>query len=138
MDFTINFGAINLLVVFGATLAGNLLGALWYAPFVFGGVWRRSSGLAQAPQGMRNPPATFVASFVLQLVAAALLAALLGPGAGAVEGAQLGAIVAVGFVVTAMAMTNLFEKRPLTLILVNSGYHVAVLALMGLIVGAWA
>jgi hypothetical protein len=36
-----------------------------------------------------------------------------------------------------MGSTNLFERRPITLILINSGYHVVSLCLMGFIIGTW-
>ena len=51
MDFTINFGAINLLVVFGATVAANVLGGIWYSPAVLGKIWREAAG----PKGEVSP-----------------------------------------------------------------------------------
>lgn len=138
MDFTINFAVINLLVVFAATVAANLLGALWYSPFLLGKPWRAASNKA-APSGeMSNPAGTFIAAFLLQFVAATMLAALLGPGSSGIEGARLGALLGFSFVFTALAITNLFERRPLVVIAINSGYHVTALCLVGFIVGQWS
>jgi hypothetical protein len=138
MDFTINFGAINLLVVFAATVAGNLLGGLWYSPLVFGKPWARANNLNLGNYaGDRNIPGIFISSFILQLVAASMIAALLGPNSTGVEGMQLGSLIAVAFVFTAMGMTNLFERRPIHLILINSSYHIASFTLMGFIIGTW-
>ena len=137
MDFTINFGAINLLVVFAATVAGNLLGGLWYSPLVFGKPWARANNIDLGKQGMGNIPATFMASFVLQLIIASLIAALLGPNSTGTEGMQLGTILAFSFVLTSMGMTNLFEQRPLGLILINASYHIVSFGLMGFIIGTW-
>jgi len=137
MDFTLNFGAINLLVVFGATAAANLLGGIWYAPFVFGGLWRRVSGLPGSQESMVNPAGTFVSGFILQLIAASLLAGILGTNAGLVEGVQLGTLLGFGFVFTALAVTNLFERRSLILILINAGYHIVAMGIMGAIIGSW-
>ena len=136
MDFTINFGAINLLVVFGATVAANILGGIWYSPAVFGKVWRKAAGLPTS-DGMTNPAMTFVSGFILQLLVASMLAALLGPNAGATEGVQLGSLIGFSFVFTTIAVTNLFERRPLSLILINAGFHVVSLGLMGFIIGSW-
>jgi hypothetical protein len=137
MDFTQNFAAINLLVVFGATIAANLLGGLWYSPIVFGKPWRALTGKA-APSGeVGGTVGVFISSFVLHLIAASLLAALLGVNAGAQEGARLGALIGFGFVFTAMGATNLFEQRPIPLVLINSGYHIVSLSVMGLIIGKW-
>lgn len=138
MDFTINFGAINLLVVFAATVAGNLLGGLWYSPLVFGKPWARANNLSLGNyDGDRNIPGIFISSFILQLVAASMIAALLGPNSTGVEGMQLGSLIAVAFVFTAMGMTNLFERRPIYLILINSSYHIASFTLIGFIIGTW-
>ncbi|MGI9289854.1 MAG: DUF1761 domain-containing protein [Gammaproteobacteria bacterium] len=138
MDFTINFGAINLLVVFAATVVGNLLGGIWYSPIAFGKPWARANNieLGKYDSGA-NVPAMFTTSFILQLVIASLLAALLGPSAGGQEGVQLGTLMALCFVFTAMGMTNLFERRPIYLILINSSYHIVSFGLMGFIIGTW-
>jgi hypothetical protein len=137
MDFTVNFGAINLLVVFAATVAANLLGGLWYSPALFGKWWSAANNLETANNRMRNIPAVFIAAFILQLIAASMLAALLGPNAGATEGIQLGSLIAVSFVMTAMGMTNLFERRPSVLMWINTTYHIASFSLMGFIIGSW-
>jgi hypothetical protein len=139
MDFTINFGAINLLVVFAATVAGNLLGGLWYSPLVFGKPWARANKLKLGNyDGDRNIPGIFISSFILQLIAASMIAALLGPNSTGLEGVQLGTLIAVAFVFTAMGMTNLFERRPIHLILINSSYHIASFGLIGFIIGTWS
>jgi hypothetical protein len=138
MDFTINFGAINLLVVFGATVAGNLLGGLWYSPFLFGKPWAKANGITLGKyDDNANIPGIFVSSFVLQLLAASMIAGLLGVNKGGVEGIQLGTLLAFSFVFTAMGMTNLFERRPIHLILINSAYHFVSFGLMGFIIGTW-
>ena len=138
MDFTINFGAINLLVVFGATLAANVLGGLWYSPFVFGKPWAAANNIRLGEQGMQNAPATFISAFILQLFAASMIAALLGPNSSGGEGAQLGTLIAFCFVMTAMGITNLFERRPLSLILINVSFHIVAFGLMGFIIGKWS
>ena len=137
MDFTINFGAINLLVVFAATVSANLLAGVWHSPLLFGKIWRAGNNLPPSGDGMNNSPWVFVASFIFQLLAASMLAAMLGPNAGGVEGVQLGTLIAFTFVLTAMASTNLFEKRPVSLIFVNAGCHIVAFGLMGFIIGTW-
>ena len=137
MDFTINFSSINLLIVFAATVAANFLGGLWYSPIVLGKPWRAAIGLVSSGE-MTNPAGTFISGFVLQLLAASMLAALLGPSASGIEGLQLGTLIGFSFVMTALGMTNLFEHRPVSLILINSGYHIVSYGLMGFIIGQWS
>ena len=137
MDFTVNFAAINLLVVFGATVAANLLGGVWYSPLLFSKPWRAANKMGPSTGDMGGSVGVFISSFVLHLLSASMLAALLGPSAGAQDGMRLGALIGVVFVFAAMGSTNLFERRPITLILINSGYHVVSLCLMGFIIGTW-
>jgi hypothetical protein len=137
MDFVTNFSTIDVLVVFGATVAATLLGGVWYTPLLFGKPWREANGMAAATGDMGNSIGTFISSFVLFLIAASLLAALLGPSASGGDGVKLGALIGFGFVFTAMGVTNLFEHRPFILVLINSGFHIASLALMGFIIGSW-
>jgi hypothetical protein len=137
MDFTINFGAINLLVVFGATVAANVLGGLWYAPFLFGKPWAKANNIKLGEQGLQNAPVVFTAAFIMQLFAASMIAGLLGTNSSGVEGIQLGTIIAFCFVLTAMGVTNLFERRPIHLIAINVSYHVVSYGLMGYIIGTW-
>jgi hypothetical protein len=137
MDFTINFSAINWLVVFAATVVANLLGGLWYSPLMFSKPWRAANSMGQPAGEIGGSSGTFVASFILHFISAALLAALLGPGAGGMDGLQLGWLIGFSFVLTAMGVTNLFEHRRSVLILINSGYHIVSLSLVGYIIGQW-
>jgi uncharacterized protein DUF1761 len=49
----------------------------------------------------------------------------------------VGALVWVGFVATVLAVTTYFGGRPRQLWLINAGYQLVALALMGAIHGAW-
>jgi len=137
MDFTANFAAINLLVVFAATVAASILGGLWYSPILFGKPWRAANNMGPASGEMKNSVGVFISSFVLHLISASMLAALIGPTSSPQDGMRLGALIGVAFVFTAMGITNLFEQRPFILVLINSGYHVTSLCLMGFIIGQW-
>jgi hypothetical protein len=53
------------------------------------------------------------------------------------NGALIGIFVWVGFVATVPAVTIFFGGRPRVLWLINAGYQLVVLVLMGAILGAW-
>jgi len=55
----------------------------------------------------------------------------------AVKGAQTGILMSVGFVATTTLTTYLYEGRPFNLFLINVGYIVVGMALMGAVIGAW-
>ncbi|MDP6437306.1 MAG: DUF1761 domain-containing protein [Gammaproteobacteria bacterium] len=138
MEFTIHFATINLLVVFGATVAALLLGGFWYSPAFLGKPWRRASGIPVTGDQIPNPVGTFTAGFFFQLLAASMLAGLMGPTATGIEGLQLGMLLAFSFVMTALAIVNLFERRPRILIAIHSCYNIVSFGLMGFIIGQWS
>lgn len=137
MEFTLNFTSMNLLVLFGATVAANILGALWYSPFAFGKPWRAAAGLGEGSGSMGNPVGTFMTAFILQFFAACMIGGLAGNNAGFTDGSRLGALLGFSLVFTAVGMINLFEARPKRLVLIHGGYHITALALMGGIIGQW-
>ncbi len=53
------------------------------------------------------------------------------------KGAQTGILMSIGFVATTTLTTYLYEGRPFHLFLINVGYIVVGLALMGAVIGAW-
>jgi hypothetical protein len=137
MNFTGNFYAISILVCFGATVASQLFGALWFSPVVLGRPWRRLLREDRHETEMKTSPMTFILSFAMQFLAASLLAGMLGPRATWLEGMQLGAILGIGFVLPALGTINLFELRPWTLAAIYVAYQIITLALMGTIIGQW-
>jgi hypothetical protein len=137
MEFSNNFSSINLLVIFGAAIAANLVGALWYSPFLFGKLWRAAAGLGKSTGTMKNPVGTFISAFVLQFLAACMIGGLLGHNAGFTEGSRLGALLGFALVFTAIGMINLYEDRPKQLVLIHGGYNIVALCIMGAIVGQW-
>lgn len=137
MQITIAFGYVNWLAVMAATIASFVIGGFWYSPFFVGKQWMAANKMTRTHQEERSPQWVFVGAFVLQWLAASLLAAILGPNADLLYGLNIGLLIGVFFVTTAMGITNLFERRPVSLILIHSGYHIVSFAVMGMILGAW-
>lgn len=108
---------VNWLAVFVAALFGPGLGALFYGP--------------------KQKPKSFALSLVLALVGSANLAFFLGPTATLGFGAFAGFAAGIGWVATGMAMSGSFRARPARETLVDAGYHVVLLTLMGILLGAW-
>ena len=112
------------------------LGSVWYSPVLFAKAWTRGAGLDPnlKPDG-RTMARTFGATFALLLVCAAILDALISSstaGEGILHGLFLGFLGGViGAAVT--AINHLFEKKSLTLYLINAGYAVSGFCLMGVI-----
>lgn len=130
------FGDVNYLAVLTATGAYFLIGGLWYSPVVFGKAWMEASGIR--PEGGPSPVLylfTLATEFVAALGLAFLARAAAVDTVG--EGLLLGAVAGVGFSLTALWVTQAYESRPLALKLINGGYHVVALLVVGIIVAIW-
>ncbi|MDP8905830.1 MAG: DUF1761 domain-containing protein [Chloroflexota bacterium] len=130
---TLDFANVDWLAVIIATVAGLVIGFVWYAPPVFGRRWAKAAGVE-----LGNPaPTVYIGSVIATLVAAAVLAVLAASVAVAniVDGAILGALVAVGLVAPWAAMQWLYERRSVEWFGINAGYALVALTVMGAIIG---
>jgi hypothetical protein len=131
------FHGLNLWAVLAAAISAFVLGGVWYAPFLFGGAWKRANVF-----GVDEPPPAgakiFVISFVLSLVMAVNLAMFLNdPKTNLVWGAMAGFLAGFGWVAMGIGIVSLFERRPWSYVLVNGGYLTVALVVMGAILGGW-
>jgi hypothetical protein len=127
---------VNWLAVLTAAFSAFLLGGLWYSPAMFLKAWQRGAGLTDEKLKGGNAAKIYGGAFVLSLVAAATFAMFLGK-------LPVGIATAYGFcagltwVAASFGINYLFERRPLSLFLVNGGYHTLQFTLYGLILGLW-
>jgi hypothetical protein len=136
------FAGINYLAVLAAAVAAWLAGAAWYT--VLAKPWM--AALGKTPQEMeecRHRPGAFL-PFVYAFLGAAVMAWVLaglighlGPGQVTIRnGVISGLFCWLGFVVTTMVVNNSFAMRKGMLLVIDAGYWLVVLALMGAIIGA--
>ena len=136
----LNIGSINYLAVVVAIVINMAAGAAWYSPLLFAKPWMAANGLTEesikeAGSATKGYVVAVIASIVI-----AFAVALFAQASGAdtpVEGLILGLAAGLGFVATTFAANYIFESRPLKLYLINAGYPVVSLALIGLLIGAW-
>ncbi|HKX99335.1 MAG TPA: DUF1761 domain-containing protein [Steroidobacteraceae bacterium] len=128
---------INWLAVLAAALSAFLLGGLWYSPALFQKAWQRGAQISDEElQKGGHPGKTYGGAFVLSLVAAATFAMFLGkPPVG--EATAYGFCVGLTWVAASFGINYLFERKTMTLFLVNGGYHTLQFTLYGLILGLW-
>lgn len=127
---------VNFIAVGLAALSAFLLGGLWYSPALFANQWMRLTGQSEEVLKGGSMAAIFGGAFVLNLIAAYVLAMFLGPMP--LKFATLaGLSVGLCWVATSLGVNYLFERRPLGLWLINSGYFVLQFTIMGAIIGAF-
>jgi len=134
------FSGVNYAAVIIAALAGFGLGAVWY--MVLGGVWMRAMGKTAQELSPGTGPAKalpFIISIVALLIMAWMLAGIMGHlGSVSVRGGVItGALVWLGFVITTMGVNHAFGGAKPMLTLIDGGHWLAVLLVMGAVIGAF-
>ena len=136
-----SFAGVNYLAIVVAAVVAWLAGAGWYTSL--GKVWTAAIGMTpeQAQQAKSRPGAhlPFLYTFIAQLVMAWVLAGVLGHiGALTLRaGVISGAFCWLGFVITTLVVSYTFAMRDWRLLLIDGGYWLLALVLMGGIIGAW-
>jgi hypothetical protein len=128
---------LNYLAVGASALSTFLIGGLWYSPAVFGKAWMRENGFKEDDMKNSNMVKIFGLAFLAALVAAINLAMFLGKDVTVGTGAMYGFLTGFGWVAMFVGTHYLFERRSFTLFLINAGYSVVALTVMGIIIGAW-
>ncbi len=129
---------MSYLAIIVAAVAQFILGWLWYGP-LFGKRWMSLMGINPQSINREGMGKTLVWTFIGSLVTAGVLrkfatmvgATTVGAGVG------LGALVWFGFIATVTLAGVLYEKRPVKLYILNNGYQLVSLVVMGAIVAAW-
>jgi Protein of unknown function (DUF1761) len=136
------FAGINYLAVLIAAAAGWVAGAVWY--MALANPWMAAVGTTKekiaASKTQPGASLPFVFAFAANVIMAWVLAGVighLGPGQVTLRnGVISGAFCWLGFVITTMLVNNSFASRSRMLLLIDGGYWLVVLALMGAIIGA--
>lgn len=124
---------IDFLAAFIASFSGLILGFLWYS-VLFAKPWQRLAGVTDA-QMQKGMPKRALVSYFLTLIMALTLAAFIGTEQTASFGLFAGLAAGLGWVAMAFGTNYLFEHRPFKLYLINAGYNIVLLTIMGLIIG---
>lgn len=117
-----------------AAIAQLVVGFIWYGP-LFGKTWMSMMGITTQGMSREGMGRTYAIQFVGSLVTAAVLAKLVGMMGAKTLGAgvQAGFWVWLGFVATVTLASVLYEKRSWNLYVLNNGYQLVSLAIMGAI-----
>lgn len=136
MDLVTAFENINLLSVIVAAISAFLIGGIWYGP-IFGKTWMKVSGFTEEDLKKRSMLKVFGLSLLLSFLAALVLELFIGSEADIAFGAIAGFLAGFGWVSTMLGILYLFEMKTFKAYLINAGYCIVSLTLMGMILGAW-
>jgi hypothetical protein len=136
MEGTMTFAGMNYWAVLMAAVAAWMLGALWYS--LLSKPWMAAAGVTKM-EDTASPRAflPFVLAFVAALVMAWVLAGIMGHlGQLSIKnGVISGAFCWLGFTIPAMAANYTFGRRSPLLLVIDGGYWLAALVVMGAVIG---
>ncbi|MEO8175776.1 MAG: DUF1761 domain-containing protein [Sphingomicrobium sp.] len=127
---------VNWIAILLCAVSSFVLGGIWYSPVLFAKPWQRAAGLSDEAAKSGSMGLIFGLTFVLSLIAATVFAMFLGRDFGLGPAIGAGASAGLCWVAASYGITYLFERRPLTLWLINGGYHTLQFMLFGAILGA--
>ncbi len=131
----------NWLAIAVATIITMMLGFIWYGKMAFGKAWMKTMNFTEEDAKKGNMAVMFGVSFVMAFLLAVFINIFISHGIpdhatfghGAFHGALLGVFVAMPVMVT----NSLFEMKSFANMLINVGYWIANMALMGGVLGAF-
>ncbi len=132
---------MNHLAILVCAISVFLLGAPWYSKAMFLRPWARANGIdpdAPQPEGSKHPARVFGVSFLMAWLAAYAFAILVGHDVHSfTHWLHHGFLCGLGIAATSFAINYQFAGRPVTLLLIDGGYHVVQFTLYGVILGLW-
>ena len=133
---------MNYLAILVSAVAAFLLGGLWYSPFVFGKLWIKLSEMTEKElreAKQKSMVKSYLLTFVSLLIMAFVLASFLDFSGEKTltNGLLIGFWGWLGFIAMTHVGSLLWENKSPALYALNMEHWLAVMLLMGLILGAW-
>src|SRR3989344_2984814 len=133
---------VNFFEIVVSAVVIMIIGMIWYSKSLFGRVWMRSIGMSEKDikkaksNGMASSMIiAFVAALVMSFVLAHVVAYT--DASNVIEGAVSGFWVWLGFIATTMINRVLWEKASWTSYLINAGYYLIALLVVGSMLVLW-
>ena len=135
-----DISTINWWAVLVAGISAFVLGGIWYSPGLFGKAWMQESQVTEAAIQKSNKGKIFGFTAVFSLLMAVNLAMFLSDSPQQKTDLSWG--MTAGFLTgiwtfCAIAIHSLFELKTWRYILINGGYSLVSLIIMGAIIGLW-
>jgi hypothetical protein len=133
---------VNILAVLVAALLTFVLGAFWYSPVLFAKQWMAAQGYTPerlAAMKQRGVTRAYVVSalcYVVMAYVVSLLASYTNSTTLA-QGLWLGFLSWLGFAATIGLTANVFSEKPIAAWVIDAGYQLAYLVIMGALLSVW-
>lgn len=142
----VNYEMINLstnwVTVLAAAVASMILGFLWYSPILFGKEWMELSGIKKSDmaKAKKKMAATYTVAFLVAIITSFVLKQFIDLFyiVNLFDAVQLAFWIWFGFVATTLIGGILYEGKSWKLFVINSGYQLASIMLMAVVLSYWA
>jgi hypothetical protein len=133
---------VNVLAVVVAAVLTFVLGAFWYSPVLFAKQWMHAQGYTpekideMKKRGMTRAYVVSVLCYLVMAYVVALLASYTNSTTVA-QGLWLGFLAWLGFAATIGLTANLFSEKPIAAWVIDAGYQLTYLLVMGALLSVW-
>ena len=130
---------INYITLLISALVSFGIGSFWYSPFLFGKEWMEGRNISK-DEIKKN---SVFRSYIIQLIFSIITFFVLGFVISSIgvsnssEGAFIGALSWLGFILPTNISGILWKKESWTLFLIDTVYYLLILTIGGAILGAW-
>ena len=133
---------INILAVLVAAVLTFVLGAVWYSPVLFAKQWMAAQGYTpEKLEEMKRKGVTraYAVSVLCYLVTAYVMALLVSytNSTTLAQGLWLGLLSWLGFAATVGLTANMVSEKPIAAWVLDAGYQLSYLVLMGVLLSVW-
>jgi len=132
---------INYLAVLVSAVLAFAIGGLWYSPFLFASQWVNAHGFTeeQVKEMQKGASKAYSISLVCMVFIALAMAVIAGylHLALFVQGLKLGLLAWGGFALPLGLMATMFTDRKMTVFLIDTGYQLVYLVVIGVIIAVW-
>ncbi len=133
---------VNVWAVLVSAIVVWILGSLWYSPILFGKMWMKLSGFKESDMRKAKKKG-MIKEYIIMLVGSFITAYVLAHfvsytnSTTILDGGVLGAWLWIGFIAPIALGMVLWEGKPVKLYLINTGYYLVSLVIMGAILASW-
>jgi len=132
---------VNYLAVLVCSVVAMGLSMFWYSPIIFGktcmeSIEKTEEELRKDFNPIKNYGLSFAGYFLMAYVLARLMIFI--SATTVAEGIRLSFLCWLGFISTTMIINSLLERKSVRRLLVDGGYHLMIILVFGIILGAWA
>ncbi|RJP44367.1 DUF1761 domain-containing protein [Candidatus Parcubacteria bacterium] len=134
---------VNFWTVVAAAVAGMIIGYAWYSQSLFGKAWLRAQGKSPEELEAEKQGKSMGKILALNGLAQLLTAYVLGVFVNLLDvasvsaGIQLGFWIWLGFVGTVQFVAHLYTGKSKDMFLIDTGYQLVNLLVMGAILAGW-